>query len=67
MQNIILAVLEKHNTGVNENYFQKKINLIDENNVFSLKFPIDFSYTMNGENMLPVLTFYDKIQYTLNL
>lgn len=60
MQNIILAVLEKLNTGINENYFQKEINLIDKNYVFSLKFPIDFSHTKNGENTLPILTFNDK-------
>lgn len=60
MRNIILAVLEKHNTGINENFFQKEINLIDKNYVFSLKFPIDFSRTKNGENTLPILTFNDK-------
>lgn len=51
VQSRILAVLEKQNIGINENCLEKEINLNDENYIFSLKFPIDFLHTVNGENI----------------
>lgn len=51
MQSRISAVLEKQNIGINENCLEKEINLNDENYIFSLKFPIDFLHTVNGENI----------------